>query len=117
MTRCVEQGNARIAAGRLADLLRRVAAFGIVLARLDIRQESERHTEALDAITRALDVGSYAQWDEHQRLDFLIRELDNSRPLPLHGLDVAPPRCATSSIRSAPLPPFIRSRSAPTSSR
>ena len=37
-TSLVEQGNARIAAGRLADVLRRVAVFGVVLARLDIRQ-------------------------------------------------------------------------------
>jgi phosphoenolpyruvate carboxylase len=87
----VEQGNARIAAGRLADLRRRVAVFGLVLARLDVRQESDRHTEALDAITRALGVGAYAQWDEHQRLDFLIRELDHPRPLPRHLLDVTPP--------------------------
>jgi phosphoenolpyruvate carboxylase len=87
----VEQGNARIAAGRLADVRRRVAVFGLVLARLDVRQESDRHTEALDAITRALGVGAYAQWDEPQRLEFLIRELDHPRPLPLRLPDVTAP--------------------------
>ena len=45
-------------------MLRRVAAFGVTLARLDIRQDAARHTEALAAITSALGLGSYADWDE-----------------------------------------------------
>src|SRR6185503_6853089 len=68
-------GQALIADGRLADVLRRVAAFGVTLARLDIRQDSGRHTDALAAITSALGLGSYAEWDEPARLAFLIREL------------------------------------------
>ena len=68
-------------AGRLADLLRRVAAFGVTLARLDIRQDAARHTEALAAITSALGLGSYADWDEPARLEFLARELTSRRPL------------------------------------
>ena len=63
----VATGDALIADGRLPDVLRRVAAFGVTLARLDIRQEADRHTEALDAITRALGLGSYAEWDEAAR--------------------------------------------------
>ena len=89
-TSLVQQGNARIAAGRLADVLRRVAVFGVVLARLDIRQESSRHTEALDTITRAIGAGSYAEWDEDQRVAFLSRELDNPRPLPARGFEAPP---------------------------
>jgi phosphoenolpyruvate carboxylase len=77
----VATGDAIIAEGRLADLLRRVAAFGVVLARLDIRQEARRHAEAIDAITRALGVGSYLEWDEEARIDFLLREIANPRPL------------------------------------
>ncbi len=83
-------GDALIAAGRLADVLRRVAAFGVVLARLDIRQEAKRHTAALDAITRALGLGSYAEWNEERRVEFLVRELDNPRPLVPAGLDTTP---------------------------
>ena len=83
----VATGNGIIAEGRLADLLRRTAAFGVVLARLDIRQESERHTGAIDAITRALQLGSYADWDEERRIEFLQRELENPRPLIPEGLD------------------------------
>ena len=43
-----------IAEGRLADLLRRIAAFGLTLVRLDVRQHADRHTAALDALTRHL---------------------------------------------------------------
>ena len=77
----VETGNELIAGGRLTDVLRRVATFGVTLARLDIRQASDRHTEALNAITRAIGLGSYAEWDEARRLEFLIHELPNPRPL------------------------------------
>src|SRR5688572_1548268 len=86
----VEQGNARIAAGRLADVLRRVAVFGVVLARLDIRQESARHAEAMDAITTAIGAGSYAEWDEDQRIAFLLHELDSPRPLLPRGFEAPP---------------------------
>ena len=86
----IETGNALIAGGRLADLLRRVAAFGVVLARLDIRQDSERHAEALDRITQALGLGSYAAWDEDARVAFLLRELESRRPLVPPDLDGTP---------------------------
>jgi phosphoenolpyruvate carboxylase len=86
----VETGQELIAAGRLTDVLRRVAAFGVTLAQLDIRQSSDRHADALDEITRALGLGSYAQWDEPARLDFLARELPNRRPLIPPGLATSP---------------------------
>jgi phosphoenolpyruvate carboxylase len=76
-----ETGNDVIADGRLSDMLRRLAAFGLTLARLDVRQESDRHTAALDAITRALDLGSYDEWSEEERQQFLVRELRGRRPL------------------------------------
>ena len=77
----VGTGDEVIANGRLADLLRRVATFGVTLARLDIRQESDRHTAALAAITVARGLGSYAEWDEQRRVDFLVGELSTSTPL------------------------------------
>lgn len=45
------------------------------------KQESTRHTEALDAITRHLGVGSYAQWDESTKQAWLLTELQGKRPL------------------------------------
>ena len=74
-------GQTLSAGGRLEDILRRLAVFGVTMARLDIRQESSRHTEALDTITKALGVGGYAAWNEEERVAFLTRELDNPRPL------------------------------------
>jgi phosphoenolpyruvate carboxylase len=83
----VTTGNAVIAQGRLADAQRRVAAFGMTMARLDIRQEAGRHTAALDRITRGLGLGSYAGWDEEPRLAFLVEELHSARPLIPEDLD------------------------------
>ncbi|XP_027365929.1 phosphoenolpyruvate carboxylase 4-like isoform X3 [Abrus precatorius] len=74
-------GSGVLADGRLADLIRRVATFGMVLMKLDLRQESGRHAEALDAITEYLDMGTYSEWDEEKKLDFLTRELKGKRPL------------------------------------
>lgn len=79
----------RIADGRLSDILRRLAAFGLVLARLDIRQEAPRHEEALSAVTTALGLGSYAAWDEEGRQNFLVAELHNPRPLIPRDLEVS----------------------------
>ncbi|WP_444891488.1 phosphoenolpyruvate carboxylase [Microbulbifer sp. DLAB2-AA] len=74
-------GLSAIADGQLKDTLRRLNCFGITLLRLDIRQESTRHMDAIDAITRYLGLGNYATWDEQSKLDFLLAELDNRRPL------------------------------------
>jgi phosphoenolpyruvate carboxylase len=73
--------NTVIAQGRLADVLRRVAAFGLTLVRLDVRQEAERHTEAIDAITRHRGLGSYESWNEERRIDFLLNVLTHDTRL------------------------------------
>ena len=46
-------GDRVLADGTLLDLIRRVRTFGISMAKLDLRQESDRHAEALDAITKS----------------------------------------------------------------
>ena len=74
-------GMGDIADGELRDTLRRLSCFGISLLRLDLRQESSRHSEALDAITRFLGLGGYREWSEEQRREFLVRELNGRRPL------------------------------------
>ncbi len=77
----VDTGNGLIANGKLLDTLRRLACFGLTLVRIDLRQESSRHTAALDAVTRYLGIGSYERWDEAERQAFLLREIENRRPL------------------------------------
>lgn len=53
-------------------------------------QESSRHSEALDAITRYLDIGTYSAWDEEMKLEFLTRELKGKRPLVPPTIKVIP---------------------------
>jgi phosphoenolpyruvate carboxylase len=57
--------------------------FGFHLAKLDIRQHSERHLEALDEISKNLKLieGGYRQLSEADKTAFLAREIENPRPL------------------------------------
>ena len=48
-----------IANGRLLDVIRQVNCFGLSMVQLDVRQESSRHSDALDAVTKYLALGSY----------------------------------------------------------
>ena len=77
----VATGNGLIAEGRLTDLLRRVATFGLTLVRLDVRQDASRHAGAIDAMTRHLGIGAYREWTESERVRFLLAELESGRPL------------------------------------
>ncbi|KAF3674416.1 Phosphoenolpyruvate carboxylase 1 [Capsicum annuum] len=74
-------GDRPIADGSLLDFLRQVSTFGLSLVRLDIRQESDRHTDVLDAITRHLGIGSYKEWSEEKKQEWLLSELSGKRPL------------------------------------
>lgn len=76
-----EMGLGVIADGPLLDMIRRAHSFGLTLIKLDIRQEAERHTEVFSELTRALGMGDYASWDEADRQAFLLRELQDPRPL------------------------------------
>ncbi|TID27112.1 phosphoenolpyruvate carboxylase, partial [Avibacterium paragallinarum] len=70
-----------IANGALLDCLRRIRCFGLSLSRLDIRQESTKHSDAIAEITRYIGLGDYSQWTEDDKQAFLIRELSSRRPL------------------------------------
>ena len=70
-----ETGAGRVADGRLLDILRRIPSLGLSLAPLDLRQVASRHTDALSAITHAAGLGSYGEWEEQARQDFLRSEL------------------------------------------
>ncbi|PBP62099.1 phosphoenolpyruvate carboxylase [Pseudomonas syringae] len=76
-----ECGMGVIADGPLLDCLRRAVTFGLFLVRLDVRQDSSRHCAAMTEITDYLGLGRYEEWDEQARIDFLLRELNNRRPL------------------------------------
>ncbi|WHU84376.1 phosphoenolpyruvate carboxylase [Pantoea agglomerans pv. betae] len=74
-------GMGIIANGQLLNTLRRVKCFGVPLVRIDLRQESTRHTEAIAEVTRYLGLGDYESWSEADKQAFLIRELNSKRPL------------------------------------
>ncbi|KPC26469.1 Phosphoenolpyruvate carboxylase [Pseudomonas syringae pv. cilantro] len=76
-----ECGMGVIADGPLLDCLRRAVTFGLFLVRLDVRQDSSRHCAAMTEITDYLGLGRYEEWGEQTRIDFLLRELNNRRPL------------------------------------
>ncbi|MGF1680970.1 phosphoenolpyruvate carboxylase [Photobacterium minamisatsumaniensis] len=76
-----ECGMGIIADGHLLDVLRRIKCFGVHLVRLDIRQESTRHSDVISELTRYLGLGDYDQWSEQDKIAFLVRELSSKRPL------------------------------------
>lgn len=79
-------GLTNVANSLILDLIRKVNSFGISLVKLDIRQHSERHDSALAEVTELLNLGSYTDWDETKRREFLLAELKNPRPLlPKHN--------------------------------
>jgi phosphoenolpyruvate carboxylase len=86
----VATGQELIANGRLIDVLRRTAAFGLTLVRLDLRQHASRHVAALTAITQQRGLGSYGEWSEARRQTFLcdqLRDPDRSQDLQVRGDD------------------------------
>lgn len=70
-----------IANARLTDVIRRLYCFGLTLTKLDIRQESTRHTKLMSAITKSLNLGDYEKWPEPKKIDFISREYQSRRPL------------------------------------
>ncbi len=76
-----DTGDESMANSKLLDVIRQARTFGLHLCKLDIRQESTKHEDAMDAITTHLGLGSFKEWSEDQRMEFLLKELDNNRPL------------------------------------
>ena len=72
----LEQNDSKnIANGDLLDLMRRAKCFGINLARLDIRQESSRHSETISEFVRKKYKSNYLDWNEDKKLKFLISKI------------------------------------------
>jgi phosphoenolpyruvate carboxylase len=66
----------------LQTLISQVHIFAFCLASLDIRQESTRHSDAIDELSRYLQLPvPYADMDEPQRITWLLAELQTRRPL------------------------------------
>lgn len=68
--------------GEFNDLRIRVHTFGFHLAALDIRQHSGRHEEAVSELLETANVhGNYASLGEEEKVELLMKELRNPRPL------------------------------------
>ena len=70
-----------IANGIVLDLIRRAETFGINLAKLDIRQESSRHSSLINSICKKLGVANYLKFTEEEKIIFLSKEYRSKRPL------------------------------------
>ncbi len=76
-----EVGLPHIANGPLVDTIRRIHCFGINLVPLDIRQDGDRHVQAIDELVQYLGLGDYRSWSEEERQTFLLESLTSKRPL------------------------------------
>ena len=67
--------NENIASGELLDLMRRAKCFGINLARLDIRQESSRHSQLINEFVQRKYNKSYLKFSEDKKIEFLKKQI------------------------------------------
>ncbi|OKH43114.1 phosphoenolpyruvate carboxylase [Calothrix sp. HK-06] len=67
----------------LENLICQVEIFGFNLTKIDIRQESSRHSDALNEILEYMGIHSkpYNELSEAERVEWLISELKTRRPL------------------------------------
>jgi phosphoenolpyruvate carboxylase len=70
-----------IASGDLLDLMRRAKCFGINLARLDIRQESSRHSQLLEEYIKKKLNQDYSSWDEDRKIRYLSAKMQSKNLL------------------------------------
>ena len=77
--------NENIASGELLDLMRRAKCFGINLARLDIRQESSRHSQLLFEFVKKKYNKNYLKFSENEKIKFL-KKLIISRKYQINNL-------------------------------
>ena len=71
--------NENVASGDLLDLMRRAKCFGINLARLDIRQESSRHTQLIAEFVKKKFNKNYFKFTEDEKINFLKSKLTSNK--------------------------------------
>ena len=67
--------NENLASGELLDLMRRAKCFGINLAKLDIRQESFRHSKLISEFIKKKYHKDYLKMNENEKIEFLKSKL------------------------------------------
>lgn len=83
MRHSLAESGSTLSVRGLDQLIRMIKIFGFHLAKLDLRQHSEKHTAALDEVTKKLAIidGGYASLSEDAKLQWLTSEMTTLRPL------------------------------------
>ena len=68
-----------IASGELLDLMRRAKCFGINLAKLDIRQESSRHSQLITEYVKKKHKSNYLNWTEDKKINYLSNAMNKNK--------------------------------------
>ena len=74
-----QNNNENLASGELLDLMRRAKCFGINLAKLDIRQESSRHSQLIGEFVKKKYNKDYIKLSEKEKIDFLKSKLNSKK--------------------------------------
>ena len=74
-----QNNNENLASGELLDLMRRAKCFGINLAKLDIRQESSRHSQLIGEFVKKKYNTNYVKLSEKEKIDFLKSKLNSKK--------------------------------------
>lgn len=87
-----EVGGQRIIDEWLFPVERQVQCFGFHLAKLDIRQNSDFHSKALEQMLRQAEFEDceYTRWSEEKRVAFITEELKSNRPFIIAGQTLEP---------------------------
>ena len=68
-----------LADGAVLDLIRRAYAFGLNLAKLDIRQEASRHSKLVSKIYKSKFKRNYINLSEKEKISFLIKSIKSKK--------------------------------------
>lgn len=85
----INHGEIEVADADLKDLIRLVETFGFYLMRLDIRQESNIHTDAVTDLLNHVGI-DYTSLSETERLDFLAKQVSSPTIIDTQHLALEP---------------------------
>jgi phosphoenolpyruvate carboxylase len=86
--------GATAAAGPVQELIRLVEVFGMHMVTLDLRQNSNRHSAAIDEIFAWAKISPrYGKLSPNDRFDCLVQELQQTRPLIPTHMPFTPQTC------------------------
>ncbi|MDH4127651.1 MAG: phosphoenolpyruvate carboxylase [Spirochaetota bacterium] len=96
----IESNGERIAKVELDPLIRKVNVFGFHMAKLDIRQHSERHHLAINEVFNKLKLcfPDYINLSDNEKVEILSQEIDSLRPLIPHYLTFSEETTETLSV-------------------